>query len=81
MTFKKITFVLAAVAPLALSACTTASMSGTVGGAYPAASSASTRTATDAEQSGPQGAPVEDGNTFVHRPEPGFDPDKILEAP
>jgi hypothetical protein len=81
MTFKRITFVLAAVAPLALNACTTASMSATVGGADAAAYSASGRTASDAQQSGPHGAPVEDGNTFVHRPEPGFDPDKIIEAP
>jgi hypothetical protein len=80
MTFKKITLVLAAAAPLALGACTTASTSGTIGGADPA-NSASVPAAINAEPSGPHGAPVEDGNTFVGRPEPGFDPDTIIEAP
>jgi hypothetical protein len=38
-------------------------------------------TATDAQQSGSSVAPGNDGNTFVGSPEPGFDPDKIIEAP
>jgi len=79
MTFNKLTFVIAVAAPLALGACTAVSTSDTAGGT-PAASSASVPTATDVQQSGPDGAP-QDGNTFVHSPEPGFDPDSISEAP
>jgi len=80
MTFKKLTFVIAAVAPLALGACGAVNTSGTVGGTPPAAARPSVPTATDAQKPGPDGAP-QDGNTFVHSPEPGFDPDRISEAP
>lgn len=79
MLFKKITFVLAAAAPLALGACTTTGPSRTIGGADPAYGT-SVPTATDAQQSGPHKAPVEDGNTFVDPPEPGFNPDSIVEG-
>jgi len=37
--------------------------------------------ATDAQQSGSSVAPGHYGDTFVGSPEPGFDPDKIIEAP
>ena len=80
MTFKKLTFVIAAVALLALGACTAVSTFGTAGGTTAAASSVSVPTATDVPRSGPDGA-SQDGNTFVHSPEPGFDPDSISEAP
>jgi len=80
MMFKKLTFVISAVVPLALVACTALSTSGTAGGTTPAVSSASVPTATDVQQSVPDGAP-QDGNTFVHSPEPGFDPDSLSEAP
>ena len=77
--FKKITFVLAAVAPLAMSACT-ASTSGAVGTGESSGYSTSVPTATDAPQSGSSVAPGNYGNTFVGSPEPGFDPDKIIEG-
>ena len=79
--FKKITFVLAAIAPLAMSACTTASTSGTVGASEPSGDTTSVPTATDAQQSGSSVAPGNYGNTFVGSPEPGFNPDRIQEAP
>ena len=79
--FKKITFVLAAIAPLAMSACTTASTSGTVGASEPSGYTTSVPTATDAKQSGSSVAPGNYGNTFVGSPEPGFNPDTIQEAP
>jgi hypothetical protein len=79
-TLKKITFVLAAIAPLAMSACTTASSSGTVGASEPSAYT-SVPTATDAQQSGSSVAPGNYGNVFVGSPEPGFNPDAIQEAP
>jgi hypothetical protein len=79
-TLKKITFVLAAIAPLAMSACTTASSSGTVGASEPSAYT-SVPTATDAQQSGSSAAPGNYGNVFVGSPEPGFNPDAIQEAP
>jgi hypothetical protein len=79
--FKKITFMLAAIAPLAMSACTTASTSGTVGAGEPSAYTTSVPTATDAQPSGSSVAPGNYGNTFVDSPEPGFNPDTIQEAP
>ena len=79
-TLKKITFVLAAIAPIAMSACTTASSSGTVGASEPSAYT-SVPTATDAQQSGSSVAPGNYGNVFVGSPEPGFNPDAIQEAP
>ena len=77
--FKKITFVLAAVAPLAMSACTV-STSGAVGTGESSGYSTSVPTATDAQQSGSSVAPGHYGDTFVGSPEPGFDPDKIIEG-
>ena len=79
-TLKKITFVLVAIAPLAMSACTTASSSGTVGASEPSAYT-SVPTATDAQQPGSPVAPGNYGNVFVGSPEPGFNPDAIQEAP
>jgi hypothetical protein len=67
---------LAAIAPLAMSACTT----GTVGASEPAGYT-SAPTATDAQQSGASVAPGNYGDTFVDSPEPGFNPDSIQEAP
>ena len=80
MTFKKLMFVIAAIAPVALGACTAVNTSGTASGTTPAASGASAPTTSDVQQSDVDGAP-QDGNTFVHSPEPGFDPDSISEAP
>ena len=80
MTFKKLTFVIALVAPLALGACTAVSTSGTAGGTTPAASGASAPTTSDVQQSGVDGV-LQDGNMFVHSPEFGFDSDSISEAP
>ena len=80
MMFKKLTFVISAVVPFALGACATLSTSGTAGGTTSAVPGASGPTATDVLQSVPDGAP-QDGNTFVHSPEPGFNPDSLLEAP
>ena len=79
-TFKKITFVLVAIAPIAMSACTTASTSGTVGASQPSGYT-SVPTATDAQQSGSSVVPGNYGDTFVDSPEPGFNPDTIQEAP
>jgi len=79
--FKKITFVLVAIAPLAISACTTASTSGTVGASEPSGRTTSVPTATDAQQSGSAVAPGNYGDTLVDSPEPGFNPDTIQEAP
>ena len=78
---KKITFVLAAIAPLAMSACTTAGTSGPVGASEPSGYTTSVPTASDAPQSGSPVAPGNYGDTFVDSPEPGFDPDSIQEAP
>jgi len=78
--FKKIAFVLATVAPLAMSACTVGT-SGAVGTGESSGYSAPVPTATDAQQSGSSVAPGNYGDTFVGSPEPGFDPDKIIEAP
>jgi hypothetical protein len=72
---------LAAIAPLAVSACTTASTSGAVGGGEPSGYTTSAPNATDAQQSGSSVAPGHYGDTFVESPEPGFDPDSIEEAP
>ena len=69
--FQRITFVLATVVPLALGACTTARTSGTVSSDEPSALGAGARTTTDTQQ----------GDTFVLPPEPGFNPDGIVEAP
>jgi hypothetical protein len=80
-TFKKVTWMLAAIAPLAVSACTTASTSGAVGGGEPSGYSTSAPNAPDAQQSGSSVAPGHYGDTFVDSPEPGFDPDRIEEAP
>jgi len=80
-TFKKIALMLAAIAPLAASACTTGSTSGTVGAGEPSGYSSSVPTATDAQQSGSAMAPGNYGNVFVGSPEPGFNPDTIQEAP
>jgi hypothetical protein len=79
--FKKITFVLLAIAPLAMSACSTANTSGTVGAGEPSGYTTSVPTATDAQQSGSSVAPGNYGDTFVDSPEPGFNPDTIQEAP
>lgn len=80
-TFTRMTFILAAIAPLAVSACTTMSTSGTVGAAEQRGSTASMPIATDAQQSGSSTAPGNYGNVFVGSPEPGFNPDTIQEAP
>ena len=80
-TFKKITFMLAAIAPLAISACNTASTSSSTGAGEPFGYTTSVPTATDAQQSGSSEAPGNYGNTFVDSPEPGFNPDTIQEAP
>lgn len=80
-TFKKITLVVAAIAPLAVSACTSASTSGTVGASATPGYSTSVPTAIDAQQPGVSEAPGNYGDTFVDSPEPGFDPDSIIEAP
>jgi len=80
-TFKKITCMLAAIAPLAVSACTTASTSGAVGGSAPSGYTTSAPNATDAQQSGSSVPPGHYGDTFVESPEPGFNPDSIQEAP
>jgi len=80
-TFKKVTYILAAIAPLAVSACTTASTSGAVGGGEPSGYTTSAPNATDAQQSGSSVAPGHYGDTFVDSPEPGFNPDSIEEAP
>ena len=77
---KRITFVLAAVAPLAMSACSV-STSGAVGTGESYGYSTSAPTATDAQQSGSSVAPGHYGDTFVGSPEPGFDPDKVIEGP
>ena len=79
-TLKKITFVLAAIAPLAMSACSTANTSGTVGAGEPSGYTTSVPTATDAQQSGSSVAPGTNG-VFVGSPEPGFNPDSIQESP
>ena len=79
--FKRITFVLAAVAPLAMSACTTVSTPGTFDAGESSGYSTSVPTAPDAQQSGSAMAPGNYGDTFVDSPEPGFDPDTIIEAP
>jgi len=78
--FKKITFVLLAIAPLAMSACSTANTSGTVGAGEPSGYTTSVPTATDAQQSGSSVAPGTNG-VFVGSPEPGFNPDSIQESP
>jgi hypothetical protein len=78
--FKKITFVLAAIAPLAMSACTTAGTSGTVGASEPSGYT-TVPTASDAQRSRSSVAPGNYGDTFVDSPEPGFNPDTIQEAP
>ena len=80
-TFKKITFVIVAIAPLAVSACTSLSTSDTVGASDTSGYRTSVPTATDTEQPGVPQAPGNYGSTFVGRPEPGFDPDSIIEAP
>jgi hypothetical protein len=80
-TFKRITFMLAAIAPIAMSACTTAGTSGMVGASEPSGYTTSVPTATDAQQSGSSVTPGNEGNTFVDSPEPGFNPDTIQEAP
>lgn len=80
-TFKKITCMFAAIAPLAVSVCTTASTFGAVGGGEPSGYTTSVPNATDAQQSGSSVAPGHYGNTWVESPEPGFNPDSIQEAP
>jgi len=82
----KITIMLAVIGPLALSACTTAGTSGTVGAGEPSGYNTSVPTpnggtATDAQQSGSAEAPGQHGNVFIDSPEPGFNPDTIIEAP
>jgi len=77
--FQRITFVLATVVPLALGACTTASTSGTVSAGGPSAYSAGATTATDAAVQ--SGASDNFATGVVLPPEPGFDPDAIVEAP
>jgi hypothetical protein len=86
MRMLKITITLAAIGPLALSACTTAGTSGTVGAGEPSGYSTSVPTAnggtaTDAQQSGSADAPGHRGDVFIDSPEPGFNPDSIIEAP
>ena len=68
---EKITIVLATLAPLAVGACTTAGPSYTT----------SAPTATGAQPSGSSEAPGHYGDVFVDSPEPGFNPDTIIEAP
>lgn len=80
-TVNKIALMLAAIAPLAVSACTRSSTSGTVGAGEPSGHSSTVPTATDARQSGSPVAPGNYGDTFVDSPEPGFTPDTIEEAP
>jgi len=63
-----------------MSACTTVSTSDTVGAGKSSGYSTSVPTAPDAQQSGPAVAPGNYGDTFVGSPEPGFDPDTIIEA-
>jgi len=70
-TFQRVMLTVALVAPLALGACTTARTSGTVSSDEPSALGAGARTTTDTQQ----------GDTFVLPPEPGFNPDGIVEAP
>ena len=77
---------LAVIAPLALSACTTAGTSGTVGAGEPSGYNTSVPTANDgaatgAQQSDSAEAPGQHGNVFIDSPEPGFNPDTIIEAP
>ena len=78
---EKITIVLAAVAPLAVGACTTAGTSATVGAGEPSGYTTSAPTATGAHPSGSSEAPGQYGDVFVDSPEPGFNPDTIIEAP
>ena len=66
-----ITVVLTMVAPLAAGACTSASTSGTVSTVEPSASNAGVTAPIDGAQH---------GNTFTVPPEPGFNPDDIMEG-
>ena len=68
---RNVTLMLAMVAPLALGACTSTSTPGTVSAVPPPAYDAGATSATD----------VPSGDTFTLPPEPGFDPDSLVEAP
>ena len=72
---------LAAIAPIAMSACTIASTPGTVGASEPSGYTTSAPAATGAHPSGSSEAPGQYGDVFVDSPEPGFNPDTIIEAP
>ena len=80
-TLEKITIMLAALAPLAVGARTTAGTSATLGAGAPSGYTTAVPTATDAQQSGSSEAPGQYGNVFIDSPEPGFNPDTIMEAP
>jgi hypothetical protein len=77
--FQRLTLALTLAAPLALGACTSGSRSGTVSPVEPSAASAGVPTATDLPPL--FGTPTAGGDTFVLPPEPGFNPDGIVEAP
>jgi len=74
---RNVTLMLATVAPLALGACST-STSGTTSAVAPSAYRAGATTATDVPV---VSAPTHQGDTFTLPPEPGFDPDRLVEAP
>jgi len=75
---RTVALMLATVAPLPLGACTSTSTSGTASAVAPSAYRAGATTATDVPV---VSAPTHQGDTFTLPPEPGFDPDSIVEAP